>query len=460
MDLQRTTYMDLYGKKILVVGLGKSGLAASRVLREKGAMVTACDIRSIKELGSSVDRLVDKGVKVVHGYPTVTKKNTDLVVTSPGVPKTEPPLVEAKKAGIPVWGELELAYRFSPSPFIGITGTNGKTTTTALVGEILKKNRYPSIVGGNIGLPLVEEVVRLTPEHIVVAEVSSFQLENIEKFRCRVAVVLNLTPDHLDRHYSLEGYLAAKAEILKNQQPEDYVVLNYDNLLTRMLAERATAQVVFISQQQILERGVYVKDKQIVINLDGEEKPVIPVDEIRIRGTHNLENALAAVACTRVLGIEEEVIAQTLRDFAGVEHRLEFVTEVDGVQYINDSKATNPDAVIKALEAFPNPLILIAGGKNKGYDFTELAAKIKERVKALVLVGQAEPEIREAVEKTGFKNIHSAATFEEAVITASSLAEAGDVVLLSPACASWDMFKSFEERGDLFKKIVYSLSEK
>ena len=458
MDLSGDTFMDLYGKKVLVIGLGKSGLAASRVLREKGASVTACDIRTAEELGSVVKRMGNRGIEVVAGgYPPVKKDNTDLVVTSPGIPRTVLPLVEAEQQGIPVWGELELAYRFSPAPFIGITGTNGKTTTTALVGEILKYARFPSIVGGNIGLPLVEEVVRLNADYVVVAEVSSFQLESIDKFRTRIAAVLNITPDHLDRHYSMERYVDAKARILENQQPEDYVILNYDDMLTRMLATQAKAQVIYFSRQQQLNKGVYVKNGEVIVNLANQEIPIIPVADILIPGAHNLENVLAAVACAWVLGVCPEYIARVLREFPGVPHRLEFVRELEGVQYINDSKGTNPDAAIKALDAYPNPLILIAGGKNKGSDFTEFGAKIKERVRCLILVGQAATDIREAVENTGFREICQTITFKEAVLTAHRLARPGDVVLLSPACASWDMFNSYEERGDLFKKLVHSL---
>lgn len=460
MDLSGDTFMDLYGMKALVVGLGKSGLAASRVLREKGAAVTACDIRTKEGLGSLVGRLTDRGVSVIAGgYPSVTRENTDLVVTSPGIPRTVPPLVEAEKLGIPIWGEMELAYRFSPAPFIGITGTNGKTTTTALIGEILKKAKYPSIVGGNIGLPLVEEVIRLSAEHIVVAEVSSFQLESINKFNTHVAAILNITPDHLDRHYTMEGYIAAKAKILENQGPEDFVVLNYDDMLTRLLATQAKGQVIFFSRLRPMEHGVYVSNQQIVVNLKGKEIPIIRVSDIRIPGAHNLENALAAVACSWILGIDPELISSTLREFSGVAHRLEFVTEINRVQYVNDSKGTNPDAAIKALEAYPNPLVLIAGGKNKGSDFTEFASKIRERVRILILVGQAASDIREAVEKIGFRDIYPAATFQEAVYTAARLANPGDVVLLSPACASWDMFNSYEERGDLFKKLVLDLHD-
>jgi UDP-N-acetylmuramoylalanine--D-glutamate ligase len=461
VDLSGDTFMDLYGMKILVVGLGKSGLAASRVLREKGAKVTACDIRTKEELGLLVGRLTERGVKVVPGgYPLVTKGNTDLVVTSPGIPRTVPPLVEAEKLGIPIWGEMELAYQFSPAPFIGITGTNGKTTTTALIGDILKKATYPSIVGGNIGLPLVEEVIRLSSEHLVVAEVSSFQLESVEKFKVKVAAILNITPDHLDRHYTMEGYIRAKARILENQKSEDFVVLNYDDMLTRLLATQAKGQVIFFSRMRTLERGIYVSDQQIVVNLKGEEIPILPVSDIRIPGAHNLENVLAAVACTWILGIDPECIRSTLQNFAGVAHRLEFVAEINGIQYINDSKGTNPDAAIKALEAYPNPLVLIAGGKNKGSDFTEFASKIRERVRSLVLIGQAAADIRQAVEKTGFREIYPTATFQEAVLTASRLANPGDIVLLSPACASWDMFNSYEERGDLFKKVVYALRDR
>lgn len=453
--------MEIAANKILVVGMGRSGVAAAKALRQRGKRVVLCDTKSSAELGSLIEEMQQLQIEVVSGgYPPVSRENTELVITSPGVPRTEAPLQQAEKLGIPIWSELELAYRFSPAPFIGITGTNGKTTTTALLGRMLEDAGIPNFVGGNIGIPLVLEVERLTPQHLVVAEVSSFQLEGIVEFKPKVAAVLNITPDHLDRHHTLEEYAEVKARIFMNQDADDFAVLNRDCPLTRRLADRIRGRRIWFSRREILDEGVFVAAGQVVIKLGGEAQPVLPASEIFIRGPHNLENALAAVAGAAVLGVPADKLARTLREFPGVAHRLELVEIIDEITFVNDSKGTNPDSSIKALESFSEPIILIAGGKNKGSDFSELAARIKEKVKDLVLVGQAAPEIRRAVEEIGYSNIHPAATFEEAITTAAGLARRGDVVLLSPACASWDMFRNYEERGELFKRIVRSLPDK
>ncbi|MDH7478806.1 MAG: UDP-N-acetylmuramoyl-L-alanine--D-glutamate ligase [Syntrophomonadaceae bacterium] len=450
--------MEIEANKILVIGMGLSGIAAAKALRQRGKQVVLCDAKPLAELGSLVEEMRQMEIEVVTGgYPPVSRENTELVITSPGVPRTVAPLQQAEELDLPIWSELELAYRFSPAPFIGITGTNGKTTTTALLGRILQDAGMPSFVGGNIGIPLVLEVGQLTPQHLVVAEVSSFQLEGIVEFKPRVAAILNITPDHLDRHHTMEEYVEVKARILMNQEAGDFSVLNFDCPLTRSLAGKVRGQLIWFSRREILDEGVYVAAGQVVIKLGGEARPVLPASEIRIRGPHNLENALAAVASAAVLGVPADKLARTLREFPGVVHRLELVEVIDGITFINDSKGTNPDSSIKALESFSQPIILIAGGKNKGSDFSELAARIKEKVRDLVLVGQAAPEIRRAVEEIGYSSVHPAATFEEAVMTAAGLARRGDVVLLSPACASWDMFRNYEERGELFKRIVRSL---
>ncbi|NPV26575.1 MAG: UDP-N-acetylmuramoyl-L-alanine--D-glutamate ligase [Firmicutes bacterium] len=450
--------MEVQNKKILVIGLGRSGLAAAKVLHHRGAMVTACDVKTEEQLGAVVSELKQSGITVwAGGYPPVSPASTDLIVISPGVPLTIPPVQQALADNIPILSELELAYRFSPASFVAITGTNGKTTTTALIGQILQEAGFPVLVGGNIGLPLIEEVTKLTPAHVVVAEVSSFQLERSEEFRPKVAVILNITPDHLDRHGTMDEYTRAKAKIFARQQPGDFTVLNYDDKIVRGLADQVPGQVIFFSRKQELNEGVFVRSGQVVVRMDEIETVICPTLEIGIKGAHNLENALAAVGATWVLGVTPESLAHSLRKFPGVPHRLEFVAEINGVKYINDSKGTNPDAAMKALDVYSEPIVLIAGGKNKGSDFTEFAQMIRHKVKDLVLVGQASGAIRQAVEKTGFTNIHQATTFPEAVIMASKLAEPGDVVLLSPACASWDMFNNFEERGDLFKQVVRSL---
>ena len=447
--------MELKGKRILVVGTGKSGLAVSRFLAGKGAFAVLTDSIIPVCPSGELDQLEGAGVVLSLGrYPEVRSQTFDMVVLSPGVPLTEEPARSAMKYGIALTGELELAYLFATAPIVAITGTNGKTTTTTLIGEIFKKAGRETLVGGNIGLPLVTEVERYGPEAVIVAEVSSFQLETIRCFKPRVAVILNITPDHLDRHGNMAGYTAAKARIFENQGAGDFTVLNYDNPQTAGLGDKNSGRKIFFSARQIIKRGVYVKDGVIVADLDGSPEAICRTAEIVIPGAHNLENALAAVAATKVAGVGNDAIVAVLREFKGVSHRLEFVAEINGVKYINDSKGTNPDASIKALEAYTEPVVLIAGGKNKGSDFGEFAAKVKERVRVLVVLGQSAELIADAARARGFENIQKASDFEEAVVLAHRAARDGEIVLLSPACASWDMFKSYEERGDLFKKIV------
>jgi UDP-N-acetylmuramoylalanine--D-glutamate ligase len=447
--------MELKGKRILVVGAGKSGLAVSRFLAAKGAFAVLADAKIPACSSDELDQLEGAGVVLsLGGYPEVRSKTFDMVVLSPGVPLTEEPARSAMKYGIALTGELELAYLFAAAPIVAITGTNGKTTTTTLIGEIFKKAGRETLVGGNIGLPLVTEVERYGPEAVIVAEVSSFQLETIRCFKPKIAVILNITPDHLDRHGNMAGYIAAKVRIFENQGASDFTVLNYDNPQTAGLGDKTCGRKIFFSARQVIKPGVYVKDGEIVADFDDSPEAICRAAEIGIPGAHNLENALAAVAATKAAGVGNDAIAGVLREFKGVSHRLEFVAEINGVKYINDSKGTNPDASIKALEAYTEPVVLIAGGKNKGSDFGEFAAKVKERVRVLVVLGQSAELIADAARARGFENIQKASDFEEAVVLAHRAARDGEIVLLSPACASWDMFKSYEERGDLFKKIV------
>ncbi|GAW92146.1 UDP-N-acetylmuramoyl-L-alanine--D-glutamate ligase [Calderihabitans maritimus] len=450
--------MNWKGKKVLVIGMGHSGLAAARVLHEEGAQITLTDIKRKEELVQAIQSIEDLPVRLELGaYPEVNMENTDVVIISPGVPLSIAPVQQARASRIPVWSEIEAAYRFLEGPVVAITGTNGKTTTTALVGEMFKDAGRPVLVAGNIGIPLIREARSTNSDTVIVVEASSFQLETIDRFRPRVAVILNITPDHLDRHLTLEKYIQAKARIFENQSSSDFTILNYDDERVRSLASKTPGRVIFFSRQHMLEPGVYVQDGNVVVAIEGKKEVVCPAEEINIKGSHNLENALAGVAAGSAMGLAVDSIARTLRTFPGVAHRLEFVAEFGGVKYINDSKGTNPDAAIKALEAYAEPVVLIAGGKNKGSDFSSLAIKIKEKVRALVLVGEAAGNIQEAVEKVGFKNFYRVDTFEEAVKTAASLALPGDVVLLSPACASWDMFRSYEERGERFKSLVMQL---
>lgn len=450
--------MELENKKVLVVGAGKSGVAVSMFLAQKGARATLTDSKKPEHFNGGLDQLANAGVELVLGEnPEVEAGRYDLVVVSPGVPLTVPPVARAFQLNIPVLGELELAYLFTSSPIVAITGTNGKTTTTTLVGEIFKHAGFKTLVGGNIGVPLVQEVEKYGPEDIIVAEVSSFQLETTYTFRPRVGAMLNLTPDHLDRHGDMAGYAAAKAKIFANQRADDYTVLNYDDPETRKLASLSPGNVIFFSRRHTLEKGVFVQGDMIVVKLDGKPTQVMPASDLGIPGAHNLENALAAVACGHVMGISAKQLASALRSFSGVAHRLEFVADINGVSYVNDSKGTNPDASIKALEAYDRPIVLLAGGKNKGSDFTDFAKKAREKARVLVLLGQAAPEIEKAARAAGINEIIRASDFKEAVLSARQAAHPGDVVLLSPACASWDMFNSYEERGDLFKQIVLDL---
>lgn len=450
--------MELKGKKVLVVGAGRSGLAVSRFIIKKGAVAVLTDVNNPAYPDDQLAELVAEGVELsLGGYPEVKKGSFDLVVMSPGVPLTVEPARSALDNGIPVTGELELACHFTEAPIVAITGTNGKTTTTALIGSIFQDAGISTLVGGNIGLPLVAEVEKYCSSDVIVAEVSSFQLETTSSFKPRVGVILNITPDHLDRHGNMDNYIAAKAKIFANQEPGDFIVLNYDDPLTAELGAKSRGETIHFSRREELENGVFVSEEKIVVKLGGKAEVICGIDDLSIPGAHNLENALAAVAVAKVMGINNLSLAATLKNFKGVSHRLEFVAEINGVRYINDSKGTNPDASIKALEAYDEPIVLIAGGKNKGSDFSELAEKIKEKVRVLVVLGQSAELIADAARARKFENILTATGFEEAVMLASQTARPGDIVLLSPACASWDMFKNFEERGELFRDIVLNI---
>lgn len=458
MAYEKEKYLNVKNKKILVVGIARSGIAVAKFLVEKGSRVVLTDKKSLAELADTLQEIPVGSVEIIVGqYPEITAGAYDFLVVSPGVPLTIPPIQLAFELGIPVLSELELAYWYAQSPIIAITGTNGKTTTTTLVGEIFKNAGIQTCVGGNIGLPLVLEVEKYGPEDVIIAEVSSFQLECIEKFKPKVSLLLNFTPDHLDRHGNMENYIAAKARIYENQDPGDYTILNYDDPGVAALGTKTSGKVIFFSRRHKLEEGIFVENGNIILKLGTTAVKVCGTKDVFIKGAHNLENALAAVGAAAVMGVPVEVIGRTLRDFQGVAHRLELVAEINGVKYINDSKGTNPDASIKALEAYDEPIVLLAGGRNKGSDFTEFAHKVKEKVRTLVVLGECKAEIKDAVSKTGFTAIYDAEDFDDAVRMAAKMSEAGQIVLLSPACASWDMFKNFEERGERFKEVVSSL---
>ena len=453
--------MELKDKRVLVVGLGKSGVASALFMKERGARVTVSDTKSGDELRNEIPVLLDHGITVeTGGHGDRTFRGQDLIVVSPGVPVDAPPLVQARAAGENVIGEIELAAQFLPGPIVAITGSNGKTTTTTLTGEIMTAAGFAALVGGNIGTPAISLADRAQPETVIVLEVSSFQLETIQTFRPKVAVVLNVTPDHLDRHRTLEVYVDAKARIFENQQASDFAVLNADDPICVTLAARTRAQVFWFSRQKEVQHGAWVRDGNIVFRDASGQMDILQVSEIPLKGAHNLENVLAAACAGALMGCSPEKIRQAVRDFKAVEHRLEFVATIRGVDYYNDSKATNVDATIKALESFPANIHLILGGKDKGSDYTVLNDLLRQRVKRVYTIGAAAAKIESQIisPKNGGPELVHAETLENAVRKASAVAQPGDVVLLAPACASFDQFKSYEHRGKVFKEIVRGLS--
>ncbi|MGI6485030.1 MAG: UDP-N-acetylmuramoyl-L-alanine--D-glutamate ligase [Tepidanaerobacteraceae bacterium] len=449
--------MELKGKNVLVIGLARSGTAAALELKKLGANVVANDIKPKKDL-KDANILENQHIKSVFGgHPLKLLEQCDLIVVSPGVPEDIEILVEAKSRDIPVISELELGYWFVNAPLIAVTGTNGKTTTTTLIAEVLKNDGRDISVAGNIGVPLIQKVEPKEQKDYFVIEVSSFQLEHIMHFKPYISVILNLTKDHLNRHKSFDNYLEAKARILENQDENDYAVLNYDDELVSSLSKRSKGKVVYFSRKHDLERGACVKNGVIVVKDNGIMIPILKAEELGMRGSHNLENALAVVCVAWITKANLNNLAETLKDFHGVEHRLEQVAIIGGIKYINDSKGTNPDAAIKAINAVDGPVVLIAGGYDKKSDYTDFIRSFNNKVKKMILIGETAPLIEEAARKQGYRNIQKARTLREAVLAAAESARPGDTVLFSPACASWDMFKDFEERGRVFKEEVYSL---
>jgi len=448
----------LAGRRVTVVGLAKSGVAAARLLHAAGARVSASDAKSLAALGEETRGLLRLGVRVVADDATgAAVAGAELVVVSPGVPLEAPQLAPARRAGVPVIGEIELGWRALEADTIAITGTNGKTTTTALTGALLAEQHRPVLVAGNIGTPLCAHALTFPADGILVCEVSSFQLETTEAFQPRVAVVLNVTPDHLDRHRTFEAYLDAKARIFTNQTASDCAVLNRDDPPTRALASRTRADVLWFSRQRVLDHGVFVRDGWIAAKLNGHVETICPLSDIFLRGQHNVENVLAATACALWTGLAPEAIRRGIARFRGVPHRIELVRDLRGVQYFNDSKGTNVASTIKALESFAEPIVLIAGGVGKGQDFAALAAAARDRVSQAVVLGQDGPKIAAALEAAGVP-VRSAVSIEAALHAARDAASPGHVVLLSPACASFDMFDNYEHRGDVFRGLVQGLA--
>jgi UDP-N-acetylmuramoylalanine--D-glutamate ligase len=450
--------MNVKGKRVLVVGLGKSGVASALFLESRGARVTVSDSKAEAQLNEEIPALLDRGIVVETGkHGERTFRDQDLIVVSPGVPFDVLPLQNARRLNIPVIGEIELAAQNVEGSIVAITGSNGKTTTTTLAGEIIASGGAKALVGGNIGTPAISFADQSSPETWVVLEISSFQLETIQTFRPKIAVVLNVTPDHLDRHGSMENYTSAKARVFENQTSDDFAVLNLDNDVAAQMCKGLKPKVFWFSRAKEVERGAFVRGGSIFFK-DAKSVEVMPVADIGLKGAHNLENVLAAVCIGMLAGVEPEKIRRAVKEFKAVEHRLEFVAEIDGVQYFNDSKATNVDATIKALESFPKNIHLILGGKDKGSDYTVLNPLLAERVKQVYTIGAAAQKIEQQIGNT--VPIVSSATLENAIRKAAQTASTGDIVLLAPACASFDQFDSYEHRGRVFKEIVQTLAER
>lgn len=452
--------MDLMDKKVLVVGSGMSGISAVKLLSNEGADIILQD-GNVKLSKQEIKDKLPKNLSieiVVGELPQNLQTEIGLVILSPGVPTDLPYLVEMKKKGIPIWGEIELAFQYSKGKMAAITGTNGKTTTTALVGEIMK-NYYVSVyVVGNIGIPYTDMVLNTKGSTITVAEMSSFQLETVQEFRPEVSAILNITPDHLNRHHTMENYIEAKKRIAMNQGIHDTCVLNYEDPVLRKMAEELRPKVFFFSSKRELQEGIFLdKEGNFIYREDDTQETICNIKDLKLLGMHNYENVMAAIAISAHIGVPMEAIREAVMNFTSVEHRIEYVTEMEGVTYYNDSKGTNPDAAIKGIQAMIAPTILIGGGYDKGSDYKEWIQSFDGKVKELILLGATREKIAKEARECGFESIILVDTLEEAVKIAHEKAKPGDAVLLSPACASWGMFKNFEERGRKFKEYVKQL---
>lgn len=455
--------MNLNHKKVLVAGAGISGLGAAKLLRAAGADVVLYDSREDMDMSGLEIRLGEKGLKlseievVLGELPKTVIKECSLAVISPGIPVDAPFVENIRACGVKVWGEIELAYVFTKGRVAAITGTNGKTTTTSLVGEIFKAYFDSVFVVGNIGQSYTERALETKEHSVIAAEISSFQLETTEQFHPFVSAVLNVTPDHLNRHYTMENYAAVKMSIMKNQTEDDFAVLNYEDEYTRAAGEKAKAKVIYFSSRRPLENGYYYENGEIIRAERGVKRHICFEKELTILGIHNMENVMAAAAIAECFNVPSEIIYQTLIHFRAVPHRIEYVATKKGVDYYNDSKGTNTDAAIKAVEAMVKPTIVIGGGYDKNVTFDDWIESFGTKVKLLVLLGATADKIEACARSHGFDKIVRADSLEKAVRLCADYAESGDAVLLSPACASWDMFKNYEQRGDMFKDYVHAL---
>lgn len=451
--------MNFHGKQVLVLGLAMSGAAVARLLKKHGADVVVNDQKPLDQLGDSVvAELQSLGIEVIGGgHPEgIVHDGLAFLVKNPGIPYKAAPVRQALELGVPVVTEVEVAYHLAHSPIIGITGSNGKTTTTTLVGKMLEEAGRRPVVCGNIGHAMSTAITEADEEQWLVAELSSFQLMGTVEFQPKIAALLNIYPAHLDYHGTMEEYVAAKLRLFANQTEDDVAVVNWDQEILREAATEIVAQVVPFSLTQVLETGVFVKDGNIHARMHGKDMSILPTSDVLLKGEYNLENLLAAAAIALSAGATPQAVADVARTFRGVEHRNEYVTTRLGVEYYNNSKATNSEAAMRGIEAFDGNVVLIAGGLDRGVDFKELVPTLRDKVKHMVVIGEAAPKLHVVAAEAGV-SCEQAATLEAAVQQAARHAVAGDVVLLSPACASWDMFKSFEERGDMFKKAVHTL---
>lgn len=451
--------MKLQGKKVLVFGTGISGIGAADLLKKVGATVILYDGNEKLNTCQILDKLSDKeGVSVILGeLEKEILSSLDLVVLSPGVPTDLPLVKEMKDAGIPIWGEVELAYQMSQGKVLAITGTNGKTTTTALLGQIMGDYLKSVFVVGNIGTPYTSVALEMKPETVTVAEISSFQLETIQEFHPQVSAILNITEDHLNRHHTMEEYIRVKERIAENQTSEEVCVLNYEDEVLRSFGEKLNCQPLYFSSQWELPQGIFLRDNEFVLRWEGKEISVLKTQEQELLGTHNYENIMAAIAMAYCAGVPVHQIKESVSRFHAVEHRIEFVLEKDGVAYYNDSKGTNPDAAIKGIQAMNRPTYLIGGGYDKESSYTEWIQAFDGKVRRLVLIGQTREKIAEEARRLGFTNITLAEDLKEAVEICAREAKPGEAVLLSPACASWGQFDNYEQRGRKFKEYVRAL---
>ena len=454
--------MDWKEKRILVIGCGISGIAAAQLLEEKGAIPILFDENEKVESETIKQKFSKKSrVEIILGsLEKVALNQISFVVVSPGVPMDTRIVLELKEKNLPIMGEVELAYLCGKGDVLAITGTNGKTTTTALCGKIVAEYFSSAFVVGNIGIPYTKKAMEMKEESVTVAEISSFQLETIEEFHPKVSAILNITPDHLDRHHTMENYVMAKARIMKNQTHKDYCILNYEDPYREMLEKECKANRVYFSSKRVLENGYYLKGEEIKYAKEGKEEHLLGIHEMNLLGIHNVENVMAAIAITESYGINREHILKVIRNFTAVEHRIEYVDTIKGVEYYNDSKGTNPDAAIKAVEAMRRPTLLIGGGYDKNSTYDEWIKTFPGKVKTLVLLGQTKEKIAACAKAQGFSDVVMTDSLEEAVWECYCRAKEGDAVLLSPACASWGMFPNYEVRGNQFKELVKKLKEK